>query len=156
MSLRATENCILHRKLQQYVNGWAKGWLGMRMGAVYCQWAAWMNWVLWGETANQVLSPPSKPTPLSVQIHREPTYKESDREGRVSHWGTEREIEAVTKDGRRGMVTVCESKKEREVWERKGCIKDRDLLRNTTWGTESELILDVFENTLLRSYLQWN
>ncbi len=37
------------------------------MGVVYCQQAAWMNWVLWGETANQVLSPPSKPTPLAVQ-----------------------------------------------------------------------------------------
>ncbi len=41
----------------------------------------------------------------------------SDREGRVSHWGTEREIEAVTKD-RGGMVTVCESKKGREIQKR--------------------------------------
>lgn len=36
-------------------------------GVAHCQQAAWMNWVLWGETANQVLSPPSKPTLLSVQ-----------------------------------------------------------------------------------------
>lgn len=64
-----------------------------------------------------MLSPPSKPTLLSVQNPRESTYKENDREGRVSHWGTERETEAVTKEEKEelgwgwGIGTVCEKKK---------------------------------------------
>lgn len=40
-----------------------------------------------------------------LKIHRESTYKENDREGRVSHWGTEKDTEAVTREGM-GVVTV--------------------------------------------------
>lgn len=50
------------------------------------------------------------------KIHRESTYKENDREGRVSHWGAARETEALTKEKKEGLgvVTVCELKKKKK------------------------------------------
>lgn len=66
-------------------------------------------------------SPQSRPHCL-YKIHRESTYKENDREGRVSHWGTEKETEAVTKEADREgwQLSVNPKKKEREnaaVWD---------------------------------------
>lgn len=74
-------------------------------------------------------SPQSRPHCLH-KIHRGPTYKVTDREGRVSHWGTEREIEAVTKD--RGLGVVCESKKSGKL----GSVRKKGVWkRDTGWWT---------------------
>lgn len=39
-TIRPLANCLLHRNVQQYPNGWPYGWLGMQTGVIYCQWAA--------------------------------------------------------------------------------------------------------------------
>lgn len=112
---KATPNCILHRNEQQYANGGPYGWLEFQTGGCPLSAAVWMNPALWGETANQVLSPPSMPTPLSVQ-NPQRINLQGEWQGRQSFPLGHRERNRSSNQGgeQGGVATVCESKKERE------------------------------------------
>lgn len=128
------------------MGGWGCGW-----GLSIVRLLEW-TWVLWAKTANQVLSPPSKLTPLSVQNPQRANIQ-AEWEGWQSfplrHSKGKRSSYQGRGDG--GWLWMKKRAGKTGVWERRG-IKKRDWLRNTNktlkgQGIQRKLVPDVLKNT---------
>lgn len=132
--------------------------MGLWMGVAYCLRAAWMNWVLWGETANQVLSPPFKLTPLSVENPHKANLQ-GEWQGLQSFPLRQKNGKRSCNQGRGGGEKLW-IKKEREIQEcgKEGGIKKKDWLKNMTnkklmgKETQSKLIPDILKKIAQRDF----